>query len=352
MLDNLHNKLLSKISDIYQKSEGFPLWDILRAVAFGFVDLWTKADEIEKKQDVNNLIGTELERYVQQRKGLYRKQANKAVGSVTIVTGTGTITEGALFETAGGVQFESLETKEVQAGDTVEVRAVVAGIAGNVPADTIVQMPVTIAGISQVTNPAPTSDGYDAEADDDLRKRYFEALQVPATSGNIYHYRMWAKEVAGVKDAKVFPLWNGDNTVQVVLIDDNSQPAPAELVERVQTYIDPNGAGTGEGVAPVGAYCTVAPAEVFPVNVSVSVLGSGDFETIKGDIVKAIEKYLDSIAFIENYVSVGKINNAIIDTAGVLDTDGLTVNGHTTRQEIPEKAVAILGEVEIREITA
>lgn len=351
MLNSLHEKLLSKISDTYQKSEGFPLWDILRAVSFGFVDLWTKANLIESKQDVNNLIGAELEKHVQQRKGLYRKSASYAVGTITVVTGAGTIEAGALFETAGGIQFEAIETKTVQVGDTVEIRAVQSGVIGNVPADTIVQMPVTIAGISQVTNPAPTSDGYDAENDDDLRQRYFEALQVPATSGNIHHYRKWAKEVSGVKDAKVFPLWQGDNTVQVVIIDDNSQPAPPELVARVQEYIDPNSSGTGEAEAPVGAYCTVSPAEIFSVNISVSVIGSGDFETIKAEIIKNLIAYFDEIAFVEDFVSVGKINNVIIDTEGVSDCDNLTVNGKTIRQAIPEKAVAVLGDVTINEIT-
>lgn len=350
-VDSLHNDLLSKISNIYQKSEGFPVWDILRAVAFSFLNLWKKADHIESLQNVDNLTGADLERHVQQRKGLYRKSASYSVGSIRIVTGSGTIEEGDLFETAGGVQFEAIETKTVSAGDTVAVKAITAGATGNVPADSIVQIPVTIAGIAEVTNPAPTSDGYDAENDDDLRQRYFEALQVPATSGNIYHYRKWAKEVAGVKDAKVFSLWQGDNTVQVVIIDDNSQPAPAELVERVQEYIDPNSAGTGEGQAPVGAYCTVSPAEIFAVNVSVSVLSAGDTEQIKADIVKNIEAYLDSIAFIEEFVSVGKINNAILNTVGVLDTDGLTVNGATVRQAIPEKAVAVLGKVVINDLT-
>ena len=350
-LDELHDGLLSEISDSYQKTEGFPTYDITRATAFGLIDLWIKADHIESLQNVDNLTGAELERHIQQRKGLIRKQATKSIGSIRIVTGEGTIEEGALFETAGGVQFEAIETKAVSVGDIVAIRAIEAGTIGNVPAEAITQIPVTIAGIAEITNDQPTSDGYDAETDNDFRTRYYEALQVPATSGNKYHYRMWAKEVAGVKDAKVFPLWQGDNTVQVVIIDDNSQPAPAELVERVQEYIDPNSAGTGEGEAPIGAYCTVSPADVFTINVSVSVLGSGDLETIKANIVENIRKYLDSIAFLEDWVSVGKINNVIIDTDGVIDCDALTVNNSTVRLPIPEKAVAVLGTVTINELT-
>ena len=28
---------------------------------------------------------------------------------------------------------------------------------------------------------------------------------MPATSGNVYHYMQWAREVAGVGDSKIFP---------------------------------------------------------------------------------------------------------------------------------------------------
>lgn len=65
----------------------------------------------------------------------------------------------------------------------------------------------------------------DQETDDELRARYYIKIQTPATSGNAYHYRLWSKEVSGVGDAKVYPLWNGNGTVKVLIIDSNKTGA-------------------------------------------------------------------------------------------------------------------------------
>lgn len=350
-VETIHDELLTNTSNRYQKSEGFPVWDILKAFAFGLYSLWLKVFDIEAKQNVDNLTGVELERFIHQRKGLTRKEATYAVGTVT-VTGVGVITAGTVFSTVGGVEFEAIEDTVVDGETPVEVVCSVAGSIGNLPAMSICEMPVTIQGIISSCNLEPTRDGYDAETDDSLRERYYEALREPVTSGNIYHYKKWAKEVAGVGDVKVFPLWQGDNTVQVVIIDDNAQVPEQELVERVQEYIDPNKEGIGAGQAPVGAYCTVTPAERLGINVNVNLIitSVADLETVKRDINVKIVDYLKSIAFVNDYVSIAKIGDLILQVDGVEDYDTLTVNGIANRISIPEKSVAVLGEVVVNVI--
>ena len=346
-VDEIHVELLENISDNYQKSEGFPVWDILRAFAFGLKSLWDKVFDVEAQLDVDNMTGTDLDRFVFQRKGLSRKAANPAVGVIRIVTGEGTITAGNLFATANDIRFEAIETKEVVANDTVAVRAVVAGASGNVAANTITEMPVTITGIAEVTNDNACTDGFDAEDDDALRERYYEALQEPATSGNVYHYKRWAKEVSGVGDAKVFGLWAGDNTVQVVIIDSDKKVPSAETVARCQEYIDPEIAGSGEGQAPVGAYCTVTAATALEVNIETTLDYTGDETIIRTEIEEKVAEYLADIAFQTNYVSIAKIGDMILDIDGVNDYLDLEINGSTVRVPIPEKSVAILGTVTI-----
>ena len=346
-VDTLHEELLEHVDDSYQKTEGFPVWDILRAFSFGLKKLWDKVFLVESKLNVDNLTGADLERFVSQRKGLSRKAATAANGYITIISGTGTITEGDIFATSGNIRFKATETKEVSNGDTVAIEAVEAGASGNVAANTITEMPVTIEGIAQITNPNITDYGYDAETDNSLRERYYEALREPATSGNIYHYKQWAKSVSGVGDAKIFPLWAGDNTVQVVIIDDTGAPAIEELVDTVQEYIDPNSSGTGEGQAPIGAYCTVVSAEPLTVNVSSDITLEDGYtiETVKESIEAAIDSYLKTIRFNYNFVSAAKICDIVLTTAGVADCENFTANGSFTRITIPEKSVPVLGEV-------
>ena len=74
-VDKVHKELLGQVSDTYQKTEGFPTWDILKAAAFGIKRVWDKVFMIDYLQDVDNLTGTDLERFINQRKGLKRKES-------------------------------------------------------------------------------------------------------------------------------------------------------------------------------------------------------------------------------------------------------------------------------------
>ncbi len=346
-VDKVHKELLGQVSDTYQKTEGFPTWDILKAAAFGIKRVWDKVFMIDYLQDVDNLTGTDLERFIYQRKGLKRKEATHAVGFVNIVRGEGVVREGDVFSTSGGVEFTATETKAVKEGDKVAVQAINAGLVGNVAAETIVEMPVTIQGIAKITNDAPSADGYDSEDDDSLRDRYYEALREPATSGNVAHYRRWAREVEGVGDCKVFALWKGDNTVQVVIVDDNGLSPTAETVKRCQDYIDPDSAGTGMGEAPIGAHCTVNAATVLNIDVSATIVldNNVELENIKASASAAIKKYLASVALNAEYVSMAKLGNIIISTEGVADYHSLKINGNADRVPVPAKSVAVLRSV-------
>ncbi len=353
-IDNIQNELLSNISDDYEKSPGYLTYDLLKSFAIEEAEIYAALQTIIDKVDVDKLTGDELEKYVYQRKGISRKPANAAKAVLT-VTGTGEISVGDLFETSTGIQFASIEQKVISGEETVTVQAVIAGASGNVPANTITQMPVTIQGITGVTNADVAYDGYDAESDDSLRERYYESLRQPPTSGNKYHYLTWAKEIVGVGNAIVYPLWNGDNTVKVVIIDENKQVANADLISRVQEYIDPydangNPSGNGSGVAPIGAYCTVETTTAKNINISVKVTkASENFtdETIIQNIKDKVTEYFKDIALstIDNYVSYAKIGNLILNSEGVSDYSDLTVNGGTAN--IPLSLTASLTEIPV-----
>lgn len=351
-IDDIHNIELDNISDEYQKTEGFPTYDITRGFAFGLLKLHMVAEDIRLKQDVDNLTGEDLERFTFQRKGVERRKATHATGYITIISGSGTVMIGDIFESESGIRYASDVTKDVNVGDTVAITCTTAGTAGNVPKGTITKMPVTISGINQVTNDTVLTGGLDAENDDDLRYRYYEALREPATSGNEYHYKQWAKEITGVGEANIISLWNGKNTVKVVIVNTDRVPASDELVKTVQDYIDPNSSGKGEGMAPVGAYCTVVSAT--PVNINISVTGvkmSDDVTTsmIETDVKDKITNYLKTIALHQDYVSWAQIGSYIISATGLLDFDSYTINSGTKQIKLTAEQVAVLGTVEVAE---
>ncbi len=252
-----------------------------------------------------------------------------------------------MFETEGLIRFKAVETVNVIEQADIIVKAVTAGAIGNVPMGSITKMPITIQGITSCTNHTATEGGYQQENDKDLLVRYYERLREPATSGNIYHYKRWAKEVEGVGAVNVFPLWNGDNTVKIVIIDLERQPASDELVEKVQNYIDPNSTGTGQGQAPIGAYCTVESAKPKIINVSVLLHVSKYvvLEVIKKEIENKIIEYFKQIAFEQEYASFAQIGANILSVENVLDYENMTLNGLTQNITCQKYEVMILGEV-------
>jgi len=346
--DDLLTAMLNAIPDTYDKSIGSFVYDNLAAVAEQISDLDTNITNATGKLSIENLSGDELAARVRERTGITRDPATYATGSVT-VTGTGTININDLFETAAGTQFKATETKAITDSGTVNIQAVKAGSQGIVSAESITLFPVTLTGFTAVTNENPTTGGAEAESDVDLLQEYYDYIQNPPTSGNKSAYIKWAKEVTGVGDARVIPLWDGDNTVKVVIIGSDKGPSSAEIISDVQDYIDPGITGLGEGAAPIGAFVTVASAAGVDIDISVTiVLSTGyDLSTATTNIQNAITSFLQSIAFQQSIVSYAKIGDAILNSDGVEDYSNLTVNSGTSNISIGDEEVAVLGTTTI-----
>lgn len=382
--------ILTNLPDKYQKSVGFLAWDYARAIAIGgFNAIYDILKYICSMGDLNNYKYDDLVKFVYQRRGFVARVASKATGSLS-VTGTGTITAGDLFQTEAGMKFEATETKSISGTGTISIQAVDAGADGNVPSNSIVVIPVSIAGIASVTNTSALTGGYDKESKESIIERYLEDIRQPITSNNIYHYIKWAKEVVGVGDAKIKPLWNGDNTVKVVLINSDNECANTALVNSVQKYIDPfgyevtngtttgyvqiyndcsgsvdyvpqgtpiysdcslqtviatadtnefyyvsntkHGWGCGYGEANVGAYVTVTSADAKDIDISVevTVADSATLQSVTDAIEEKINEYLKSVVFKDSYVSYAKIGACVLNADGVFDYSSLTINSGTS----------------------
>lgn len=342
------DEMLGNMPESYQKTIGFPTYDLLAAVSLRMEGTDTTIDEARQQLDPENLHDSALDRYIYPRSGLERKAATFAHGSLT-VTGTGTVEQGTLFESGGGVQYYATETVAIEGEGTVPVTCTVDGTAGNLPAHSVTQMPVTIQGIASCDNPEPLTGGYAEEGDTEYYARYLLRLRTPATSGNVYHYQQWALEVAGVGHVKVFPRVQGVNTVDVVIADNAGQPADTALVKAVQDYIDPDSEGAGRGQAPIGAQCFVGAATAKPIAVSckVSKLDTADEESVTAAIKSAVADYLAGTVFVQSYVSYGQIAAAILSADGVVDFEGLTVGSGTANIAVSERECPVLGEVAI-----
>lgn len=338
----IHERMLENISDEEDKSTGSFIFDVTKAGAIEFHLFGEEIQAVSDKQNIDNLHGDELERFVFQRTGIERRPATKASTEVIISGSEGSvINEGDLVATED-INFVVQETKTIGPSGVVTVLVVAEeyGTVGNVPENSIIHFPVTLPGIVDVYNPDPVTNGYEAETDESLRQRYYDALQRPAKAGNKYHYEQWAMEVVGVGGVRVFPRYNGPLTMKIVIIDANGQPADEELVSRTRSHI--------ENEMPFGVEdLNVSSAISVPINIEVDLVIAEGYEEadVLENIKEKIIEYLQLIAFRQSFVSYAQIGFMIIDSDGVIDYQNLIVNGGTANIPIGEDEVAVLGGV-------
>lgn len=347
--DSIHGEMLKSISDDYDKTVGSFIYDATRPPADQLGLAYTDLNAVADKLNIENLSGAELEQRVYERTGIMRKRATYASTLVTITGKSGALINKGDKVSSDTVNYTFQESISIpEAGSaTVLVQCDEPGAIGNVPASHIKFFPITLQGLTGVTNLFPVTNGYEAESDLELLTRYYERIQTPPTSGNKAHYKNWAKEVVGVGDAKIFPLWAGDNTVKVVIINSNKAPADEALMAAVQSHIDPDITGIGEGAAPIGAFCTVASAEGVTINISFYAVKDSAFTDQQREslISNAITGYLKELAFKDSQVSYARIGAIILAAGGILDYSDLLLNGDTKNIHIGETEVPVLGAI-------
>ena len=322
----------------FSKFEGTFEYDVFASNAIEFMKTYVELGELYKVAFGDTAYGDFLTRKAADS-GVIRKEATKAIGFVT-VKGNGELPKGSQFATQTGVLFETLDTVTVDKMATVKVEAVTPGTIGNVTAQAISVIPMSIPGILSVSNAEPMQDGFEAETDEELRTRYLNHVRNPGTSGNVNHYYEWAMSVAGVGGAKVIPTWNGAGTVKVIIVDTEYKAASTEIVTKVQAYIDT--------VRPMGAVVTVKTVEPTTINISIHPEGTFSKDVFK-ELVKAYFIALEQQVIKGNQtvkLSVAKIGSLALD-AGAIDYTGLLANGRSESLTLGVDQLAVLGEVQV-----
>ncbi|MER1957934.1 MAG: baseplate J/gp47 family protein [Solibacillus sp.] len=336
-----HRRILNDVDDQYDKSDGGFAYDITKAVAIELVNVHQKIDEVEKKLNIENLSDDELTQAVLERTGLERKLATFATTVVSVTGVSAAVIYKGDLVAAGDIFYQAVEqvTLDTNGFGQVLVQCVDSGEIGNVPMRAINSFPVTLTNITAVFNSEAVTNGYPEETDASLLERYYEYLRLPPTSGNKAHYKVWAKEVTGVSDAKVIDTWSGGGTVKVVIIDANKHAASAELITNVFNHI--------EQERPIGAIVTVVSGKEKAISVSAKVTLATGF-TI-GQVQPTFEELLTQrfaeIAFKDTYVSYARIGNLLLDVPGVGDYADLKVNGGAANILLADEEIPVLNTV-------
>lgn len=275
--------------------------------------------------------------------GITRREGTRAKVDIT-VTGT----EGAMIP--AGTVILTPDSKEYTVDSNIRISgetgtgkatAALQGEDGNAEQGTVFQLYKSISGIEGITAAENGEGGTNPETDAALVQRLYEHWRRPATSGNVYHYEQWAKEVAGVGAVKVFPLARGAGTVDLVLIDSAGKPASPELVDNVAKYIEP--------LRPIGADVQVSAAteKVIVVEAELIMLEGASFEAARQQIEAAIRERVGKDAFTASAVSYNRMGYLILAVEGVQDYRNLTLNGAAEDVPITEREVAVVTSVNL-----
>lgn len=332
--DEILKELQENSSSAVSSFEGTFTYDSFAANSIEFAKQEVEREQAYRAMFARTSWGEYLEMRAEEH-GIFRRQAVKAKGTVT-VSGNGTVPQGSVFQTATGIAFYTTKAASITWAGNIPIECSTAGTTGNVKAGTITVIPMSIPGISAVTNAEATYDGFDEEDDATLYNRLIFKVRQPATSGNVNDYTEWATSISGVGHVTVVPLWNGNGTVKIIITDSDGNPASDDLLSQVSTVI--------EAKHPIGATVTVVAPAILELRIALTpTKGKGDAEAIK----TLLNTYFTSKNFSGEKVSYAVVGKMIIDddSTEVTDYDSLTINGDVKNITLTEEQIPKVTEV-------
>lgn len=333
--DELMSGMLERIAPDIDTQQGSIMWDILAPMALEMNALYLKAADITSLGFVQTSVGeylTELGFQFGITRLLATKTMRKAQFNVEVEIGTRFSVENT------EINFIVFEKK----GNDYILECETAGAIGNQIQGKLIPIDY-VANLQSSNIDAIVITGEDEETDEVYRKRIIAHITRPQQDGNIDQYLKWASEFTGIGNATVIPLWNGANTVKVVITNSEGDIASPELVENFQLYLDPKIEGKGEGKAPIGSFVTVESAKPQKVDINLQVVVHQGVdvvamkENIKGALIEYMRTATSQRAFKKYEIST------IIDQLKEVDYIQ-TFNGED-RVELGASSIFVLGNL-------
>lgn len=338
--------MLAEIPDDMDKREGSIIYNALAPAAGKLFEVYTSLDQVLVLAFPQTSEGEYLEMIVEEE-GIKKNYATSSIRHFEASGTSGQVVEGERFF-VDDIYFVAQETISIPGtfqANSEEVGAVTAIY--NPETILPVENIEGLQSVSMILNHVDDVDGIDDESDEALLQRYWERVGNAPGPGNNSDYVRWAKEITGVGNVLVEPLWKGEGTIRVVVLTPDGKQASLSLVDEVQELIDPDSEGTGEGKAPPGARVTVATADLLYITATIPgiVLEQGyTLEQVRSNAIEALQNYLREI----NPGGVVRIREAvseIIHAPGVLDMGDLLINGERNNLELNVVQLVDLGEV-------
>jgi uncharacterized phage protein gp47/JayE len=327
---------LSKVPDTVDKRQGSIIYDAIAPACYVLAQFYAEASELTR----NFSLQTASDDYLTELCSQYGTYRNEATYPVLKATSASSIPIGSRF-TDKTFNYTVLEL--ISSG-VYKIQCETAGTAANNYSGLL--YPISNVSVNDLTITEVLIYGRDTETDDELRARHKVNLSTGVQSGNSAQYLSWALNYPGVGAAKVFPLWNGGNTVKIAITNTNKTPATTALVDSFQAYIDPSAEGKGNGVAPLGAKVTISGGTQKNISVAATLVLNSGYTAAEG-VQEAVVEYLKSIVYNKASVSYMRLAVAILDCPSVSDMSQFTINSQTADVALTDDEIPVLTSINL-----
>lgn len=378
----LLNMALNNVPDTLDKRKGSIIYDAIAPVCYRLAEMYQNVRNTYTDTYAQTATGEELDNRVSEQ-GIARYAATYAVKRAYITDASGnpmSIPLGSRFSTMSDINpinyavisaYFDEELNAVAPGH-YQLRCEVAGSSGNEYAGELINI-TNILGIGSAVMSTLITPARDAESDDELRERYFEAINHKSYGGNIAQYKEQLRAIDGgiIGGVQIYPTWNGGGTVKASILDANNNICSPEFIQNVQNQVDPENTqgkgGSGLGLAPIGHQVTVTTPEEVTLNIQFD----ADFTTgyvlsqLSSSIIGAINNYISELREAwdkpDNYGEYSltayhsRLVAGILSVGGVSNATNLTMNGSSgdivltqtgTVQQVPKVGtITVNGEV-------
>ena len=150
-----------------------------------------------------------------------------------------------------------------------------------------------------------------------------------------------ALEVNGVGRAMVYPLWNGNGTVKVMIVGNDNKPVTEDIIEACKLHISEN--------MPIGCQLTITTPSLLNVVIKANIeLKEGyDIEDIKTDFEASLNEYLKDVT---TELTYSKVYGLLVNHAGVEDITGFNINNSNSNITISEDKIVNISEINLVEV--
>jgi len=353
--ETILNRMLERVPKNLDKREGSIIYNALDPAAMEVARMYSDMDRFLEYTFASPNMPDEFLDLRVAEEGLKREEATHAIKKGYFYDQDNNLINIPIGSRFSIDDFNFIAIEKISIG-TYKMRCESIGIEGNFIAGQLIPIDY-IEGLSTANLGEIIIPGQEIEDNESLFNRYIEHLNEKPFGGNIADYKISTRAMEGIGAVKVFPIWNGGGTVKIVFLDSSYNVPTKELIDLVQTTLDPiPNNGKGLGIAPVGHVVTVKGAEDIEITIETKLVLRRDVTIgqVQEDIEEVIKDYLLSLrkqwSEEENtIVRISQIEARILNVEGVADIHTTKVNGKEENLTLGLDEVPTLKEVVLNE---